>query len=55
MKIGTIYPRDIIAIVCLGAAFTLKYLGVDTILDGIIGLVVGYYFTKRVSEAEAKK
>ena len=55
MKIQKIYMRDVIALVALLGAFGLKLLGVDTVLDGIIGLIVGYYFSKRVFEEENRK
>ncbi len=54
MKFETIYPRDIIAVVVLIALFTCKVLGLNGIIDAMIALVIGYYFSKRVYEEDIK-
>lgn len=46
--------KDIIAIIILLAAFVLIYLGVDSWLQGIVALIVGYYFGRR-TDYELKK
>ena len=55
MKIQKIYMRDVVALVALGGAFALKYFGADGVLDTIIALIVGYYFSKRVFEEDNRK
>lgn len=49
-----IYMRDIIAVIVLGLLFTMKYLGMDGMIDTMIALVIGYYFSKRVYEEKMK-
>ena len=46
--------RDIIAIIVLLLLFTMKYLGMDGMIDTMIALVIGYYFSKRVYEEKLK-
>jgi uncharacterized membrane protein len=55
MKINNIYPRDIIAVLVLVALFTCKLVGLNGIIDTMIALVIGYYFSKRVYEETSKK
>lgn len=46
--------RDIIALTVLTALFYCKIKGLDGMIDSMIALVIGYYFSKRVYE-ETKK
>ena len=48
--IDRIQPRDIIALVVLIACFILKAIGINTYLDLVIAVIIGYYFSKRVYE-----
>ena len=48
-------PRDWIAILVLVALFGSKLLGYNGIVDAMIALVIGYYFSKRVYEETNKK
>jgi len=50
-----IYPRDIIAILSLGAIFYLIGTGHNGWLQGVGALIIGYYFSKRVYEENNKK
>ena len=50
MKISTIHPRDIIAVVVLIGAGWLIYKGIDSFVTALVSLIVGYYFSKRVFE-----
>ena len=50
-----IYMRDIIALVVLVLLFISKFLGYDGVVDAMIALVVGYYFSKRVYEEKNNK
>lgn len=52
MKIQT---RDIIAVLVLIALFVSKFYGMNGMIDGMIALVIGYYFSKRVYEETVKK
>lgn len=45
-----IYMRDIIAIIVLLLLFGSKLMGMDGMIDTMIALVIGYYFSKRVYE-----
>lgn len=45
-----IYMRDIIAVLVLGGLFYSKWIGLDGMIDTMIALVIGYYFSKRVYE-----
>lgn len=45
-----IYARDIIAVIVLALLFTSKFLGFDGMIDTMIALIIGYYFSKRVYE-----
>ena len=46
-------PKDIIAlVVILGTGF-LKYKGYNGTLDGVIGLIMGYYFVKRAENKDS--
>ena len=54
MKIGKIYPRDIIAGLSLAAIFILIGLGHNGWLQGVGALIIGYYFSKRVYEENNK-
>ncbi len=50
MKINKIYPKDIIAVICLIAGFILLGLGRDSYVTAMVTLILGYYFSKRVYE-----
>ena len=50
LRIEKIYPRDIIAFICLAAIFVLIGLGHNGWLQGIGAVIIGYYFSKRVWE-----
>jgi len=50
MKIQTIYPRDIIAILTLIGCFVLIYKGINGIVSAIAVSIIAYYFSKRVYE-----
>ncbi len=41
--------KDFIAIVLIGAYVFLKARGVDGMMDGALGLILGYYFVKRTN------
>ena len=45
-----VYMRDVVAVVILIMAFVAYCFGINSWLQGIIALVVGYYFSKRVYE-----
>ncbi len=45
-----ILVRDMIAMGILVALFVCKLLGMDGVIDSMIALVIGYYFSKRVYE-----
>ena len=55
MKIGKIYPRDIIAALTLAACFFMLYKGIDTFVTAAATLIIGYYFSKRVYEEYQKE
>ena len=50
MKFETIYPRDLIAAIVLIGSFILLGFGVDSYFTGLVTLIIGYYFSKRVYE-----
>lgn len=50
MKFETIYPRDVIAVICLIACFILIGLGINSFVQAAAILIIGYYFSKRVYE-----
>jgi len=54
MEIGKIYPRDIIAVICLAGCGFLLYKGVDSFVTAAATLIIGYYFSKRVYEENHK-
>lgn len=41
-------PKDIIAVLVIFAWVFAKYIHIDTVIDGALMLVLGYYFVKRV-------
>ena len=55
MKIETIYPRDIIAVLVLAAIFILIGLGRNGWLQGVGAVIIGYYFSKRVYEENGRE
>ena len=50
LQIAKIYPRDIIALIVLVISLYLIYLGINSIVSGIVIMIVTYYFSKRVYE-----
>jgi len=50
-----IEARDYIAALVLVLLFGSKFLGFNGIVDAMIALVIGYYFSKRVYEETNKK
>ena len=50
IKITKFYPKDLIAIIVLLACFLLKGLGINTYIDIVIAVIVGYYFGRRIDE-----
>lgn len=50
-----IHARDIIAVLVLAALFYSKMKGMDGVIDAMIALVIGYYFSKRVYEEKNGK
>ena len=50
IKIAKIYPKDFIALVILIISMYLIYLGINSVVSGIVIMVVTYYFTNRVNE-----
>jgi len=50
MKISKIFPRDIIALVTLIACFILMVLKINTIVSGVVIMVITFYFSKRLYE-----
>jgi len=48
--ISLIQPRDIIALVSIIGCFMLKLKGADGMVSIVIAAIIGYYFSKRVSE-----
>ena len=49
-----IQPRDYIAALVLLLLFSSKFLGYNGIVDAMIALVIGYYFSKRLFEEKQK-
>ena len=49
------YSRDLVAALVILGLFALKLMGMNGLVDASLALVVGYYFSKRVSEHEEKK
>ena len=47
-----IYARDVIAAMLLVGCFYLISLGYNSWLHGLVALIVGYYFSKRVYEEQ---
>lgn len=45
-------PKDIVAICSLAFIFGFKYLGFDGALDGMLALIVGYYFAHRAQNID---
>ena len=55
MKFEKIYSRDIIAGIVLLGSFWLLSKGVDSYFTGLVTMIIGYYFSKRVYEENNKK
>ena len=49
-KFSVIHPRDIIAVLVLIGSFWLLSKGVDSYFTGLVSVIIGYYFSKRVYE-----
>ena len=47
--------RDIVAVIVLALLFLCKILGMDGLIDSMIALVIGYYFSKRIYEETTLK
>lgn len=54
IKITAIHPRDIIAVIILIFLFYCKTNGMNGLIDAMVALVIGYYFSKRVYEEKGK-
>ena len=50
IKIAKIYPRDIIGIIVITIGMILIAKGINSIVSGIVIMVITYYFSKRVYE-----
>ncbi len=50
IKIAKIYPKDIIALIVLVFSLFLIYKGINSIVSGIVIMIITYYFSKRVYE-----
>jgi len=48
VKVSKFYPKDLIAIITLLACFLLKAIGIDSYIDIVIAVIVGYYFGRRI-------
>ena len=48
-----IQPKDVIALVIILGIGFLKFNGYNGTLDGAIGLILGYYFVKRVENKDS--
>lgn len=49
MRIKILRPKDIIAIIIIVGVVVMKFYGIDSGLNGAIGMMMGYYFVKRES------
>ncbi|GAI11716.1 unnamed protein product, partial [marine sediment metagenome] len=49
IKVTKFYPKDLIAIIVLLACFLLKAIGINTYIDIVIAMVVGFYFARRMN------
>lgn len=47
--------KDILATIILIFLFISKFMGMDGLIDAMIALVIGYYFSKRVYEEKNNK
>ena len=45
-------PKDIFALIIILVFAFLKIKGVNGSLDGVIGLILGYYFVKRIENKD---
>lgn len=50
MKIEKIYPRDIIAFFVLMFSLFLMYMGINSLVSGIVIMIITFYFSKRLYE-----
>ena len=48
LKITKFTPKDLIAIIVLLACFALKAIGINSYIDIVIAVIVGYYFGRRI-------
>ena len=49
MKITKFYPRDIIALVVLIFSLVLISLGINSLVSGIVIMIITFYFARRVN------
>ena len=50
IKIEKIYPRDIIAFFVLMFSLFLMYMGINSLVSGIVIMIITFYFSKRLYE-----
>ena len=50
LRITKFYPKDLIAIIVLLACFALKAVGINSYIDLVIAVIVGYYFGRRIDD-----
>lgn len=50
MKISTIHPRDVIALIVLLGCGILLFKGINSFVTAAATLIIGYYFSKRFQE-----
>jgi len=48
----SVKPKDVIAVLVVFAWLYAKYLKIDTVIDGALMFVIGYYFTKRIEKKD---
>jgi len=48
-------PKDLIALVVIIGGFILLAKGIDSIVGGLVIMVITYYFRKRIEENQIKK
>ena len=54
LQIAKIYPKDIIALIVLVTSLYLIYLGINSVVSGIVIMIVTYYFTQRLDREQEK-
>ena len=48
------YGRDVVALAVLAGLFYCKIVGLNGVIDAMLALIIGYYFSKRVYEETQK-